>query len=76
MKGDKVALNGGNVPEWLIANFGIQMAGGCSLCFPFAKKEGEDIIELFQSIPTVKMLIFDPGQSGRNCEQNYRLSFS
>ena len=68
MKGDKVALSGGNVPEWLIANFGIQMAGGCSLCFPFAKKEGEDIIELFQSIPTVKMLIFDPGQSGRNCE--------
>ena len=27
MKGDKVALSGGNVPEWLIANFGIQMAG-------------------------------------------------
>ena len=31
-KGDVIALNGRNLPEWLIACFGIQLAGRIPLC--------------------------------------------
>lgn len=66
-KGDIVGLSGGNGPEWLIANFGIQLAGGCPLFFTFLRKDGGDIVELFRSIGNVKLLIFDPGLDEQNC---------
>lgn len=66
-KGDVVGLSGRNVPEWLIANFGIQLAGGCPLFLTFHRKDGNDIVELFCSVGNVKLLIFDPGLEEQNC---------
>ncbi|XP_022321945.2 fatty acid--[acyl-carrier-protein] ligase ScoC-like [Crassostrea virginica] len=66
-QGDIIGLSGRNVPEWLIANFGIQMAGGCPLYFSFHKKDGNDIVTLFQGVGKVKLLIFDPGVEEQNC---------
>ena len=66
-QGDIIGLSGRNVPEWLIANFGIQMAGGCPLYFSFHKKDGNDIVTLFQGVGKVKLVIFDPGAEKQNC---------
>lgn len=64
-RGDIIGLSGRNVPEWLIADVGVQMAGGCSLCLPYQQKE-EDYVRLFNSIGNVKLLIIDPGVDGQN----------
>lgn len=64
-RGDIIGLSGRNVPEWLIADLGVQMAGGCSLCLPYQQKE-EDCVRLFNSIGNVKLLITDPGADGQN----------
>lgn len=66
-KNDIVGLSGRNVPEWLIANFGIQLAGGCPLYLTFYRKDGNDIVDLFRSVGNVKLLIFDPGLEEQNC---------
>lgn len=34
-RSDIIGVNGRNVPEWLIADLRLQMAGGCSLCLPY-----------------------------------------
>lgn len=65
-KGDIIGLSGRNSPEWLISSFGIMMAGGCALYFPFHYKDGTDVIQLLNSIGNVKMVIFDEGQAGDN----------
>ncbi|XP_065937003.1 uncharacterized protein [Magallana gigas] len=65
-RGDIIGLSGRNVPEWLIANFGVQMAGGCPLCLPYQERE-DQITKLLNSVGSVKMLIMDPGVEGRNC---------
>lgn len=65
-RGDIIGLNGRNVPEWLIPDLGVQMAGGCSLCLPYQQKE-ETMVELFDAIGDVKLLIIDTGSSGQNC---------
>uniref|UniRef100_K1QYW9 4-coumarate--CoA ligase 1 n=1 Tax=Magallana gigas TaxID=29159 RepID=K1QYW9_MAGGI len=65
-RGDIIGLTGRNVPEWLIANFGVQMAGGCPLCLPYQERE-DQITKLLNSVESVKMLIMDPGVEGRNC---------
>lgn len=64
-KGDTIGLSGRNVPEWLIANFGIQMAGGCVLCLPFCYK-ASDLVNLLNSLAPVKALIMDPGLDDDN----------
>ncbi|XP_052679504.1 uncharacterized protein LOC128160245 [Crassostrea angulata] len=66
-RGDIIGLNGRNVPEWLIADLGVQMAGGCSLCLPYQQKE-ETMVELFDAIGNIKLLIIDPGNSGQSCQ--------
>lgn len=65
-RGDIIGLSGRNVPEWLIANFGVQMAGGCPLCLPYQERE-DQITMLLNSVGNVKTLIMDPGVDGRNC---------
>lgn len=57
-RGDIIGVSGRNVPEWLVAYFGVQMAGGCSLCLPFQQNETQ-IIALLKSIGDVKLLIID-----------------
>lgn len=66
-KGDIIGVSGRNVPEWLVAYFGVQMAGGCSLCLPFQQNETQ-IIALLKSIGDVKLLIIDAGTGGQNCQ--------
>lgn len=66
-KGDTIGLSGRNVPEWLIANFGIQMAGGCVLCLPFCYKSS-DLVKLLNSLAPVRALIIDPGLDDDNLE--------
>lgn len=63
---DKIGLSGRNVPEWLFADLGVQMAGGCSLCLPYQQKE-ETMLELFNVLGKVKILIIDLDESGHNC---------
>lgn len=43
------------------------MAGGCSLCLPYQQKE-ETMVELFDAIGNIKLLIIDPGNSGQSCQ--------
>ena len=38
-KGDVFALNGRNLPAWLIAWFGVQLAGGIHLCLLYLQKK-------------------------------------
>lgn len=59
---------GRNVPEWLIADLDVQIAGGCSLCLPYQLKE-EILVELLDVIATVIFLIIDSGVG----EQKYRI---
>lgn len=66
-RGDIIGVSGRNVPEWLVAYFGVQMAGGCSLCLPFQQNETQ-IIALLKSIGDVKLLIIDAGTGGQNCQ--------
>lgn len=66
-KGDIIGLKGRNVPEWLIADLGVQMAGGCSLNLPYQQKE-EIMVDLLHEIGNIKILIIDPGNSGQNCQ--------
>uniref|UniRef100_A0A8W8MHF4 AMP-dependent synthetase/ligase domain-containing protein n=1 Tax=Magallana gigas TaxID=29159 RepID=A0A8W8MHF4_MAGGI len=57
-RGDIIGVSGRNVPEWLVAYFGVQIAGGCSLCLPFQQNETQ-IKALLKSIGDVKLLIID-----------------
>nr|XP_022302879.1 uncharacterized protein LOC111110604 [Crassostrea virginica] len=66
-KGDVIALNGRNLPEWLIACFGIQLAGGSPLCLPYLQKKN-DFVKVCSKLGRVKMLIIDPGSDGQNCQ--------
>ena len=66
-KGDVIALNGRNLPEWLIACFGIQLAGGSPLCLPYLQKKN-DFVKVCSNLGRVKMLIIDPGSDGQNCQ--------
>ena len=66
-KGDVIALNGKNLQEWLIACFGIQLAGGISLCLPYLQKKN-DFVEICIKIGRVEMLIIDSGSDGQNCQ--------
>ena len=66
-KGDVIALNGRNLPEWLISCFGIQLAGGSPLCLPYLQKKN-DFVNLCSKLGRVKMLIIDPGLDGQNCQ--------
>ncbi|XP_022302880.2 indoleacetate--CoA ligase-like [Crassostrea virginica] len=66
-KGDVIALNGRNLPEWLIACFGIQLAGGSPLCLPYLQKK-DDFVKVCSKLGPVKMLIIDPGSGGQNCQ--------
>lgn len=70
-RGDIIGLSGRNVPEWLIADLGVQMAGGCSLCFPYQLKE-ENLTELLGAIGTVKLLVInsDVGEQNHSTIQN------
>lgn len=43
------------------------MAGGCSVCLPYQQKK-EIMVELFDAIVKVKLLIIDTGQNGQNCQ--------
>lgn len=72
-KGDTIGLSGRNVPEWLIANFGIQMAGGCVLCLPFCYKSS-DLVRLLNSLAPVKALIIDPGLDDDNLETAIKIT--
>lgn len=66
-RGDIIGLCGRNVQEWLIADLGVQMAGGCSLCLPYQQKK-EIMLELFDAIGKVKLLIIDTCHNGQNCQ--------
>lgn len=43
------------------------MAGGCSVCLPYQQKK-EIMLELFDAIGKVKLLIIDTCHNGQNCQ--------
>jgi acyl-coenzyme A synthetase/AMP-(fatty) acid ligase len=65
-KGELIAINLRNCPEWLYLQFGVMFSGAVPVSISFTYKDGSDLIALMEKLGNCCLLALDPGVDGLN----------
>jgi fatty-acyl-CoA synthase/long-chain acyl-CoA synthetase len=65
-KGELIAINLRNCPEWLYLQFGVMFSGAVPVSISFTYRDGSDLITLMEKLGNCSLLALDPGVDGLN----------
>ncbi|XP_045179237.2 medium-chain acyl-CoA ligase ACSF2, mitochondrial-like [Mercenaria mercenaria] len=65
-KGEVIAVNVRNCPEWLYIVIGAMMTGAIAVSISFTYTDGSDLIAIMEKLRNCCLLVLDPGVAGAN----------